>query len=38
MKKVQIYERGQVWYVSETVGKSTLSSYFTNDFDTNHDR
>lgn len=38
MKKVQTYERGQVWYVSETVGKSTLSSYFTNDFDTNHDR
>lgn len=38
MKKVQIYERGQVWYVSETVGKSTLSSYFTNDFDTNHNR
>lgn len=38
MKKVQTYERGQVWYVSETIGKSTLSSYFTNDFDTNHDR
>lgn len=38
MKKVQTYERGQVWYVSETVGKSTLSSYFTNDTNLNNDR
>lgn len=38
MKKVQTFERGQVWYVSETVGKSTLSSYFTNDTNSNNDR
>lgn len=38
MKKIQTYERGQVWYVSETVGKSTLSSYFTNDTNSNNDR
>ena len=38
MKKVQTFERGQVWYVSETIGKSTLSSYFTNDTNSNNDR
>lgn len=38
MKKVKTYERGQVWYVSETTGKSTLSSYFTNDSNSNNDR
>lgn len=38
MKKVQTFERGQVWYVSETIGKSTLSSYFTNDSNSNNDR
>lgn len=38
MKKVQTFERGQVWYVSETIGKSTLSSYFKNDSNSNNDR
>lgn len=38
MKKVQTFERGQVWYVSETIGKSTLSSYFTNNSNSNNDR
>lgn len=31
MKKIQVFERGQVWYVSETTARNTLSSYFNHD-------